>query len=263
MSTPIPPTNPLVLHRQEGPVAILELNRPAKRNAISLSMVQALDDALASLGKETRVVVLAARGQHFSAGLDLSELPSLSAAEGVHHSRAWYQVFERLQFGRLPVVAVMQGAVVGGGLELAACAHVRVAEASAYFGLPEGQRGIFLGGGGSVRVSKLIGFSRVTEMMLTGRVYDAEEAFRIGLVHHTVAAGGAMARAMELAHRIAGNAEMSNFAIMHALPLIAEQPMSHGLMTESLIAAIAQSEPEAKARVEAFLAKRAEKVTLG
>lgn len=258
-----PTEEPLVLVRTEGPVAVIELNRPTKRNAISQPMVRELDLSIAALPDEVRVIVLAARGEHFSAGLDLSEVPEMSAAEGVHHSQSWYEVFERLQFGRRPVVAVLQGAVVGGGLELASCAHVRVADETAYFGLPEGTRGIFLGGGGSVRVSKLIGFSRVTEMMLTGHVLDADEAFRVGLVHYTVKPGAAMTKAMELATRIAGNAPMSNYAILRALPLIAEQPMSHGLMTESLMAAITQSEPEAKARVEAFLAKRAAKVQRG
>jgi enoyl-CoA hydratase/carnithine racemase len=265
--TTLPPAPPLeddlVLLRHDGPAAVLTLNRPDKRNAISLPMIRRLDERIAALPESTRVIVLAAHGEHFSAGLDLGEVPDMSAAQGVHHSRAWYAVFERLQFGRVPVIAVLHGAVVGGGLELASCAHVRVAEDNAYFGLPEGRRGIFLGGGGSVRVSKLIGFSRVTEMMLTGRVYDAREAFAIGLVHHAVADGQGLPRAMELAQRIADNAPMSNFAILHSLPLIAEQPMSHGLMTESLIAAITQSEPEAKQRVEAFLSKRAAKVERG
>lgn len=251
---------PLVLQQIDGPVATLELNRPDKRNAISLAMIGELDRCISGLPATVKVIILAARGEHFSAGLDLSEIPDMSAAEGVHHSHAWYTVFERLQFGRVPVVAVLQGAVVGGGLELAACAHVRICEETAYFGLPEGQRGIFLGGGGSVRVTKLIGFSRVTEMMLTGRVYDAHQALQIGLGHYTVAPGAGMAEARRLAERIAGNAAMSNFAILRTLPLIAEQPMSHGLMTESLVAAIAQSEPEAKQRVEDFLAKRAAKV---
>ena len=261
------PTNPtaetgagLILEHIEGPVATLELNRPHKRNAISLAMVAALDRCVNGLPDSVKVIILAARGEHFSAGLDLAEIPEMSAAEGVHHSHAWYQVFERLQFGRVPVIAVMQGAVVGGGLELAACAHVRIADETTYFGLPEGRRGIFLGGGGSVRVTKLIGFSRVTEMMLTGRVYDAAQAFQIGLTHYTEKAGTGLAKARELAAHIAGNAPMSNYAILRTLPLIAEQPMSHGLMTESLIAAISQSEPEAKQRVEDFLAKRAAKV---
>jgi (methylthio)acryloyl-CoA hydratase len=256
----LPAAAPLVTVDIDGPVATLTLNRPEKRNAISLRMIRALARGIDELPAEVKVIVLAARGEHFSAGLDLSELSAMSASEGVLHSHAWYEVFQRLQFGSRPVVAVLHGAVVGGGLELASCAHVRVAEHSAYFGLPEGQRGIFLGGGGSVRVSKLIGFSRVTEMMLTGRVYNADEAFQIGLAHYAVADGAGMAKARELATRIAGNAPMSNFAILQALPLIAEQPMSHGLMTESLMAAVTQSEPEAKARMDAFLAKRAGKV---
>lgn len=259
-ASPDSASSPLVLQQLEGHAAILELNRPDKRNAISLAMVRELDRCIAALPDEVKVIILCARGEHFSAGLDLAEIPEMSAAQGVHHSHAWYQVFDRLQFGRVPVICVMQGAVVGGGLELASCAHVRIADETAYFGLPEGQRGIFLGGGGSVRVTKLIGFSRVTEMMLTGRVYSPAEAFQTGLTHHTVAPGAGMAKARELAERIAGNAAMSNYAIMRALPLIAEQPMSHGLMTESLMAAITQSEPEAKQRVEAFLAKRAAKV---
>lgn len=254
---------PLVRCTCDGTLATLELNRPDKRNAISLAMVRALDRCMSELPGSVKVVILAARGEHFSAGLDLSEIPDMTAAEGVHHSHAWYEVFDRLQFGRVPVIVVLHGAVVGGGLELAACGHVRIADESAYFGLPEGQRGIFLGGGGSVRVTKLIGFSRVTEMMLTGRTYDADAALRIGLTHYTVAPGAGMDLARGLAARIAGNAPMSNYAILRTLPLIAEQPMSHGLMTESLVAAITQSEPEAKQRVGAFLAKRAAKVQRG
>lgn len=241
-------------------VATLTLNRPHKRNALSLDVIGALRAAFESLPDAVRAVVIAGRGEHFCAGLDLSELTETSPAEGLMHSRAWYEVFDRIQFGRRPVVCVMQGAVVGGGLELASVAHVRVAERSAYFGLPEGQRGIFLGGGGSVRVTKLIGGSRVAEMMLTGHVYNAEQAFQVGLTHYTVAEGEGLAKGLELARRIASNAPLSNFAIMQALPLIAEQPMAHGLLTESLMATVTQSDGEAKARMRAFLEKRAGKV---
>jgi enoyl-CoA hydratase/carnithine racemase len=244
----------------DGALATVTLNRPHKRNALSLPVIQQLRRAFETLPEHVKAVILNGAGTHFSAGLDLSEMAPLSPAEGMMHSRIWYEAFDKIQFGQRPVVCVMHGAVVGGGLELASAAHVRVAEDSAYFGLPEGQRGIFLGGGGSVRVSKLIGASRVTEMMLTGRVYSAAEGFQIGLAHHLVPAGQGLAKARELALRIAANAPMSNFAIMHALPLIAEQPMSHGLLTESLMATVTQSEPEAKERMNAFLQKRAAKV---
>lgn len=244
-----------------GAVTCVTLNRPHKRNALSLQVIAELRRAFDHLPAETGAVVLDGAGEHFCAGLDLSELAETSPAEGLMHSRVWYEAFERIQFGRCPVVCVMHGAVIGGGLELASVAHVRVAEQGAYFGLPEGQRGIFLGGGGSVRVSKLIGASRVAEMMLTGHVYTADEGLAVGLAHHVVAAGEGLRKGMELAARIATNAPLSNFAIMHALPLIAEQPMSHGLMTEGLMATITQSDAEAKARMQAFLQKRAGKVT--
>ena len=244
----------------DGAIATVTLARPHKRNALSLRVIEGLRVAFETLPESVKAVVLAGDGEHFCAGLDLSELPSLSPAEGMMHSRAWYAAFDKIQFGSRPVVCVMHGAVVGGGLELATAAHVRVADDSAYFGLPEGRRGIFLGGGGSVRVSRLIGASRVTEMMLTGHVYSAAEGLQLGLAHHLVPVGQGLRKGRELALRIAANAPMSNFAIMHALPLIAEQPMSHGLMTEALMATVTASEPEARERVNAFLEKRAGKV---
>src|SRR4030095_16288154 len=113
------------------------------------------------------------------------------------HSRSWHAAFEHIQFGRVPVVAVLHGAVVGGGLELAVAAHVRVAEKSAFYGLPGGQRGIFVGGGGSARIPRLIGAARMADMMLTGRVYDAEEGLRIGLSQYIVEDGQGFAKGLE------------------------------------------------------------------
>src|SRR5207244_8899752 len=113
--------------------------------------------------------------------------------QGVQHSRLWHRVFDLIEFGQVPVVAVLHGAVVGGGLELAAAAHIRVAERSAYYALPEGSRGIFLGGGGTVRLPRLIGTSRMMDMMLTGRIYDAEEGQAIGLSHYLTAPGQGLA----------------------------------------------------------------------
>ena len=254
---------PLVTVEVDGALATFTLNRPEKRNAISLRMVATLAAAIEQLADEVKVIVLAGRGEHFSAGLDLSELEEMSAAEGVHHSHAWYEVFQKLQFGKRPVVAVLQGAVVGGGLELASCAHVRVADDSAYFGLPEGQRGIFVGGGGSVRLPRLMGVARMTDLMLTGRVYDADEGLAAGLVQYRVPQGGALEKAMALAQRIAANAPMSNFAVLQALPRIAEQAPQEGLFTESLVSAIAGSSPEAQQRLRDFLAKKAGKVVKG
>ena len=241
-------------------VAVVRLSRPAKRNALGDALILALRNLFETLPPEAKAVVLHGEGAHFCAGLDLSELKDRDASQGVMHSRTWHAALERVQFGPVPVVAALHGAVVGGGLELASACHIRVADDSAFYALPEGSRGIFVGGGGSVRIPKLIGVARMTDMMLTGRVYNAVDGERIGLAQYLVPAGNAFDRAFELAERIAQNAPLTNYALMHALPRIAEQPADHGFFTEALMSAVAQSAPEAKSRVKAFLDGKAAKV---
>ncbi len=243
-----------------GPVVHLRLTRPAKRNAISDELIAQIHTAFVNLPPEARVAVISGEGDHFCAGLDLSDLNERSVADGVLHSRAWHAAFDAVQFGRVPVIAVLHGAVVGGGLEFASSAHLRVAEASTFYALPEGQRGIFVGGGGSARIPRLVGVSRMTDMMLTGRVFDAEEGQAIGLSNYLVADGEGLNKAFELAERIASNAPLSNFAVTQALPRIADTPQPQGLFIEALMSAIAQGDEAAKERVRAFLDKRAEKV---
>ena len=155
---------------------------------------------------------------------------------------------------------MLHGAVVGGGLELASSAHIRVAERSAFYALPEGQRGIFVGGGGSARIPRLMGVSRMTDMMLTGRVLDAGEGHAAGLSHYLVEPGQGFEQALQLARRVAGNAPLTNFAVMQALPRIADMAQADGLFVESLMSAIAQADDAARQRVRDFLEKRGGKV---
>src|SRR5205085_10680629 len=192
--------------------------RPANRNALSDELIAQLHTAFVNVPEGVRAVVLSGYGEHFCAGLDLYELGDRGVASGIAHSRSWHAAFEQIQFGRVPVVAVLHGAVVGGGLELAVAAHVRVAERNAFYGLPEGQRGIFVGGGGSSRIPRLIGAARMADMMLTGRVYDANEGQAIGLSQYVVEDGTGLEHALALAAKVAANAPLSNFAVMHALP---------------------------------------------
>jgi enoyl-CoA hydratase/carnithine racemase len=252
---------PASLHfERQDAIAILRLDRAAKRNALNDPTVEGLRDFFVAPPEGVRAVVLHGAGDHFCAGLDLAELDEMSAAEGVHHSRMWHEAFARIQFGTVPVVSVLHGAVVGGGLELACATHVRVAEPSAFYALPEAQRGIFVGGGGSVRLPRIIGVHRMADMMLTGRVYSAEEGQALGLSTYLEPAGQGLGKGIELARKMAANVRTTNFAVMHALPRIAELGQDAGLFMESLIAGIAQSEPEAKSRMTSFLEKRAGKV---
>ena len=253
-------TQPNLHFEMCGAVAVLRLSRPSKRNALSDALISVLRQQLDNLPPSAKAAVIYGQGDHFCAGLDLSELKERDAGQGLMHSRSWHAALDRVQFGPVPVVAALHGAVVGGGLELASACHIRVADDSTFYALPEGSRGIFVGGGGSVRIPKLIGVARMTDMMLTGRVYNAADGERIGLAQYLVPAGQAFDKAIELAGRIAQNAPLTNYALMHALPRIAEQPADQGFFTEALMAAVAQSAPEAKSRVKAFLDGKAAKV---
>jgi len=246
---------------RRGAVAILRLTRPGKRNALDDDTIHGVEMFFGALPEDIGAVLLAGEGEHFSAGLDLGELTTRDVGEGVAHSEMWHRAFEKIEFGRVPVVAVLQGAVIGGGLELAAAAHVRIAERSAYYALPEGSRGIFVGGGGSVRLPRLIGTARVMDMLLTGRTYSAEEGQAIGLSTYLVEPGKGFAKGLELAARIADNAPLTNFTVLQMLPRIAEMAPSSGYAVEALVAAVAQADPEAKSRLKDFLEKRGPKVT--
>jgi enoyl-CoA hydratase/carnithine racemase len=241
-------------------VAIVHLARPAKRNALNDETVFSLERWFSAPPAQVKAVVLAGRGDHFCAGLDLSELQERSVAEGVLHSRSWHRAFELIEFGSLPVVAVLHGAVVGGGLELASAAHIRVAEASTFYALPEGSRGIYVGGGASVRVPRLIGIARMMDMMMTGRTYGADDGVAIGLSQYVVPPGAGLAKGIALARQIAGNSPLTNFALMHALPRIVESGADAGYLLEALMAGVAQGDATAKERLRDFLEGRAAKV---
>ena len=253
---------PSTLHiTYDGEIAILRLARPEKRNALDDETVKGMRLFFSDLPQDIKAVVLHGEGKHFSAGLDLGEVSDAhDVQKGILHSQMWHRAFQEIQFGRVPVFSVLHGAVVGGGFELAASTHVRIAEKSTYYGLPEGQRGIFLGGGGSVRISRLIGLDMVQDLMLTGRTLSAEEGLMRGASQYLVEDGAGFTKAMELAKKAASNATMSNYAIINALPHIAEANLSTGFFTESLMAAIAETTPEAHQRLRDFLEKRANKV---
>jgi enoyl-CoA hydratase/carnithine racemase len=245
---------------QDGPVTLLRLSRPAKRNALDRNMIAGIEAFFRSPPDGTRAVVLHGEGSNFSAGLDLSNVAEISVAEGISHSLAWHRAFEQIEYCQVPVVVVMHGAVIGGGLELAAAAHIRVAEHSAFYAPPEGKHGIFVGGGGSVRIPRLIGTARTMDMMLTGRTYGAEEGAAIGFSQYVVPDGQGVAQGIALAKQIIANAPLTNFAATQVLPRIAGANPETGLLMESLMAAIAGADDEARTRLRNFLEKRAPKI---
>ncbi len=243
----------------EGNLAILTLARPDKRNALSDALIAELDAFFSAPPSGVRCVIINGEGGHYSAGLDLSEAVHRASTEVFEHSRNWHRIMDLVQYGGLPVVSAMQGAVMGGGLELAAATHVRIAEPSVKFQLPEGKRGIYVGGGATARISRIVGPDRMTEMMLTGRIYSGEEGQQIGLAHYLVGEGEALAKAKELAVNIATNSSLVNKMVVQGISRINDMNRHDGLFTESLIAAMTQTSPDALEGLNAFLEKRAPK----
>ncbi len=237
-------------------IAYLTFCRPEKRNAINDRTLDELRAFFSAPPKDVRCVIMHGEGGHYSAGLDLSEAVAREAVDVFKHSRGWHEVMEMMQFGGLPIVSAMQGAVMGGGLEIAAATHVRIAEPSVKFQLPEGKRGIYVGGGATSRISRIIGPDRMTEMMLTGRIYSGEEGQRIGLAHYFVGEGEALPKATELAANIASNSTLINNMVIQGISRINDMGRTDGLYTESLTAALTQTGPDAREGLQAFLEKR-------
>jgi (methylthio)acryloyl-CoA hydratase len=251
----------IVTYELRESVAWLGLNRPEKRNAINNQLLAALQNSVTRAQAEAKAMVIFGHGPCFSAGLDLAEHRARGAEETFHHSRAWHAVFTAIRRGHVPVIAALHGATIGGGLELAAACHIRLADTTAFFALPEGMRGIYVGGGASVHVARLLGAARMADMMLTGRVLDANMAERAGLVQYLAPEGDALAKAVELAAKMAGMSRLTVLGVLHALPRIQDMSETDGLFVESLMAALSQSSAEAGARLADFVGKRGEKVT--
>jgi enoyl-CoA hydratase/carnithine racemase len=202
---------------------------------------------------------------HFSAGLDLKEVAETIAA-GIEQPRKRYrrvshEYLDMIARGPIPFVSAVSGACIGLGLEIISATHIRVSDETGYFGLPESQRGIFVGAGGSVNIQRIIGYSRMCDMMLTGRLMSAADAERIGLVHYLTKPGEQLAKAKEIATKIAGNAPMSNWAITNLLPRNGYLPHNDAMFMEELAQANVRGARSLE-RLNAFLEKRAPKLSI-
>lgn len=248
---------------EEDDVLLVTLDRADKRNALSAAFIEELCDLFEWVRRShaVRAVVLRAKGTVFCAGLDLIEhhVENRSATDFMYICRRWHAAFDAIQHCGKPVIGALNGAVVGGGLELASSFHIRVADQTTYFALPEGQRGIFTGGGATVRVVGLVGEARMIDMMLTGRVYTGQEAVSVGLCQYLVE-GSSFDKAMEIARKAAQNPPLSNFAITSGIAHIGNMAANDAFFAEAFIAGITNTQPASKERLAAFMNKTAAKV---
>lgn len=246
----------------EATVVIVSLNRPDKRNALNVETIEELISFFSALpGLGFKAVVLRAEGEHFSAGLDLVEhqKQQRSASDFMHICLRWHEAFNKMEYCGVPVVAALKGATVGGGLELASAAHIRVADQTTYFALPEGQRGLFTGGGATIRVSELIGRARMIDMMLTGRIYKAKEGLSVGLCQY-LDERDSDARAIKIAKAAAEIPSLSNFAICSTISHTRNMSALDASYMEAFVAGVVNTQPEANERLLAFADKTAARV---
>jgi len=190
----------------DAPIARLTLRRSEKLNALDRDMIEALADAARAIDKapDIRVAILSGEGKAFSAGGDIAAWSGLPALDMWRDwTRAGHRAFEALARLRVPLIAALSGHAFGGGLELAATADIRVAEAGITLGLPETGLGMAPGWSGTQRLVRRFGASTVRQMALGGKTFTAEEALARGLVDEVVAAGEAKRRAEALAETIA------------------------------------------------------------
>ena len=252
----------LAIDPMEDGVWVVTLSRPQKRNALDAATIEELIDLFSAAPRAGgKAIVLAGEGDHFCAGLDLIEhhREDRSPAEFMHVCLRWHEAFNKMEYGGVPVIAALKGAVVGGGLELASSAHIRVADSTTYFALPEGQRGLFTGGGATIRVADLVGKARMIDMMLTGRVYQGQEAVDIGLAQY-LTEGSSFDKAMELARRAAANLPLTNFAICSAISHMQNMSSFDAAYAEAVVAGVVNTQPAARARLAAFADKTAARV---
>jgi enoyl-CoA hydratase/carnithine racemase len=243
----------LVEVRSEGAACVLTLRRAEKLNALSTAVEREL---LAALGSDevraSRCLVLAGAGRAFSAGADLAEVSRDDPAGIAAYYRESGDVYERMAALAQPTIAAIHGYCLGGGLELALAADFRVADETAVFGLPEVELGILPSSGGTHRLVRVVGPARAKELMLLRERFGAEEALRLGLVTEVVSEGQALARALELAERVASLPPLAVSVAKQASDLMAESSREAGVALERLAYGMLAQTDEARGAAERF-----------
>jgi enoyl-CoA hydratase len=247
------------LDREDGGIAVITVNRPDKLNALNADTVQQLDAVVHEVraDDDVRAVILTGAGEKaFVAGADIGELAQMGPIDGVAVSRAGQDTFRMIERLAKPVIAAVNGFALGGGLELALACHVRIASSRARFGLPEVKLGIIPGYGGTVRLPRLVGRGRALEMMLTGEMIDAEEAYRIGLVNRVAEPGAVLDAARTMARTMAGNGPIAIALALEAVDRGMSTSIDDAQVLESRLFGLLASTEDMKEGMQAFLARR-------
>jgi len=248
-----------VLSRDADGVRILTVDRPDKLNALNRATLEALDAAFAAAAEDAtvRTLVLTGSGpKAFVAGADIAEMNGLSAIEGREFSLVGQRLMRRIERLPKPVVAMLNGYALGGGLELAMACHLRIAADTARLGQPEVNLGLVPGFGGTQRLLRLAGRAAALELCLTGAPIDAARALQLGLVNRVVPAAELEAQTMQLAAQLASAAPLALRGILDAVVLGGECAIEEGLQFETAQFALLFASEDMREGTGAFLEKR-------
>jgi len=246
----------IVLYEKDGFIGLITINRPEVKNALNLNVFRALNDVIDTIAKDddVRTIIITGAGSAFVAGADINDLLAFDSIEGWSASRFQQSVFNKLEKLGRPSIAAINGAALGGGLELALSCTFRIASAKVRMGFPELGLGIIPAFGGTERLVRTIGHAKAAELILFRSVIDGNEAYRIGLVNQLVEQDQVLERAKEWAQNLAA---LSPVAVRLELELLHEisRELDSGLALESALGALTVSSKEAKALLGGFLSK--------
>jgi enoyl-CoA hydratase len=248
-----------VIDERTDGIAVLTLNRPEKRNALSADLINELTHTLAELRNDDslRVVIVTGAGDAFSAGTDITEVTDLTEAEALQVSARGQKLCDSIESFPVPVIAAINGIAAGGGCELALACHLRTASNNARFSLPETRLGLIPAYGGTQRLSRDIALARALELMLAGNELDAASALQLGLLNRVVDDGRLLVESRALAKQIAALAPLAIRACLKAVTEGLRLPFEEGLKLERELFASLFATEDAKEGTRAFLEKRA------
>jgi enoyl-CoA hydratase len=249
-----------VLYEKKGAIAYVTLNRPKVLNALNRRTWEDLQTAFEDAGKDSAIrgVILTGAGDKaFIAGADIGELSQVTAVEAEESSTFGQGVLNLIENLGKPAVAAINGFALGGGCETAMACTIRVANANAKFGQPEVKLGILPGGGGTQRLPRLVGKGRALQLILSGEMISAQEAYRIGLVNEVVPAADLIPRAEAILKQILANAPLAVRCSLEAVNKGLETSQTEGLALEAAFFGLCAGTEDKQEGTRAFLEKRA------
>jgi len=239
-------------------IGILSINRPKELNALDSCTLGELEKAIDMIisDDDIYVLIITGEGRAFVAGADIFEMKNMDVGQARQFSKRGFTIFRKIELMEKPVIAAVNGYALGGGCELALCCDIRIASEKAKFGQPEVKLGIIPGFGGTQRLVRAVGVGKAKEMIFTGEMMDAEEAYRIGLVNKVVPEDKLMEEAIKMANTIANNGQIAVRNAKTAINMGREADLETGQSIENSLFGVCFSTEDQKEGMAAFLEKR-------